>query len=185
MNNEMEDFKSSLKSNRLTFPVAPSRPSRSTPIPSEDCCLIRCCGFACTYNHDNRNACCNWCGVIVGVLFLLLAILATLSWYSGIPIVTKYLQSNNDIKHAGPFVIGGLGFFAICSFACGIYHKYFKPRNEPTYSELLALHETVSNQANYGASDSTSTSNSQQSATARSFSCSSGQDTTSSSLASQ
>lgn len=183
----LKDFDSSWDSNRIHFPV--SRSGCSTPIPEEDCCRIRCCGFACNYYHDNLcckaccNTCCNSCGFILGVLFLLLAIVATLSWYSNIPVVTKYLQSNDDIKNAGPFVIGGLIFLAVCSFVCGICIKCFKRRND---DEMPLVYPY---QVRYAASDSTRTSNSYPSATPRriyrSRSCSSGQYTASSSPASR
>ncbi|KAJ7369969.1 hypothetical protein OS493_035140 [Desmophyllum pertusum] len=173
----LKDFESSSDSSPLFSVISRS----STPIPTEDCCRMRCCGFACNYNPCCDGCC---CCVILAILFCFLAIASTLAWYSSIPQITKYLKSNDDLNQAGPFVIGGLGFLAVCSGLCAIYIRYVKPRYELSYSVLPCSNQT-SNQASYAASDSIRTSYSRRIERPRHCSCSSGQYTGSSSLASR
>ena len=159
-----------------------SRPSTHIPhIPQEDCCRIRCSGFAssCITCCD---ACC--CCVISAILFSFLAILAALAWYSNIPVVSEHLKSDNDRKQAGPFVIGVLGFLAVCSVISAIYIRYYRPRDQPNYTVLPTSQEIRSNLASYAVSDSTRTSYNSMGRPRHEGYCSSEQYTASSSLAS-
>ena len=164
----------------------------STPvsqIPQEDCCRIRCCGLACIYNPC-CDACC--CCVILALLFFFLAIIAALAWYSNcIPVVSKYLKSQDDTTTARPFVISILAFLAVCSVISGIYMRYCRPA-QLNYAMLrnAAAHEIRSEQPSYASSDSVPTS--YNSAMGRRIerprrecSCSSGQYTASSSVTSR
>ena len=159
----------------------------STPIPTEDCCRIRCCGFTGFTCNCAYNPCCDasCCCVILVILFSFLAVVAALAWYSGIPRITKHLKSTEDLRDAGPFVVGVLGFLAVCSGLCVIYIRYVKRRDE-TYAVLPCSHQT-SNQASYGSSDSTRTSSYPRRIDRRSIqrSCSSDQFTALDSLASR
>ena len=182
----LKDFESS-SNFTLPFHVI-SRPS--TPIishiPQEDCCRIRCCGLACICNPC-CDACC--CCVILALLFFFLAIVAALAWYSNIPVVSKYLKSDDDTRTAGPFVISILGFLAVCSVISVIYIRYCRP-DQLNYAMLPSSQEIRSNQASYASSESVHTS--YNSAMGRRIepprrecSCSSGQYTASSSLTSR
>lgn len=150
----LKDFESSSDSNPpLQFPLSRS----STPSPAEDCCRLRCCGFACNYNPCCDTCC---CCVILAVLFLFLTIAAILAWYTSIPKVKKYLTRDPDREHTGPYVVSCLGFLAACSVACVIYIKRCKPRNNLAYAVLPSnFYETTSNRATYASSECTHTSN--------------------------
>ena len=178
----LKDFESSSETS-LHFPVI-SR--SSTPIPQEDCCRIRCCGFACNYNPCCDGCC---CCVILAILFLFLAVAAALAWFSDIPKLSECLRSTDDLKQAGRYVVGVLGFLAACCVACGIYIRYFNRRvaiddAQPTFRETSSIG------ASYAGSDSTRTSyysgRGRRIERSRHYSnCSSGQLTASSSLASR
>ena len=152
----MKDFESSSDCT-LPFRVISRRPS--TPIsrichivPQEDCCRIRCCGLACSCNLC-CDACC--CCVILAILFSFLAIVAALAWYSSIPVVSEYLNSNDhdEIKHAGPFVICALGFFAVCSAINVIYIRYCRPRDQINYTPVQPNSDVIrSDRASYASS---------------------------------
>ncbi|XP_078345916.1 uncharacterized protein LOC144631366 [Oculina patagonica] len=170
----LQDFESS--DSNLPFPMISSR--ASTPTPQEDCCRIRCCGFVCNFNPC-CDACC--CCVILAILFTFFAVAAALAWYTNIPELNKYINSKDDLKQSGPYVIGGLGFLAACSVACGVYIRYFRPRDVQSYAALPAFPETSSMVASYAASDSTG----RRIQHSRQHSCSSGRYTASSSVASR
>ena len=184
----LKDFESS---SDFTLPFRDRLISRpSTPIIShiiqEDCCRIRCCGLACICNPC-CDACC--CCVILALLFFFLAIIAALAWYSNIPVVSKYLNSDDGTTTAGPFVISILGFLAVCSVISVIYIRYCRP-DQLNYAMLPSSQEIRSNQAGYASSESVHTS--YNSAMGRGIerprrecSCSSGQFTASSSLTSR
>lgn len=183
----LKDFESS-SDFTLPFHVI-SRPS--TPISQiiqDDCCRIRCCGLACIC-----NPCCDTCCfcVILALLFIFLAIIATLAWYSNcIPVVSKYLKSHDDIATAGPFVISILGFLAACSVISVIYIRYCRPI-QLNYAMLRNAHEIRSTEASFASSDSVHTNyiNSpigrRIERSRRECSCSSGQYTASNSVASR
>ena len=180
----LKDFESSSDS---TLPIRViSRSSTPIPhIPQEDCCRIRCSGLACSCNPCCDTCC---CCVILALLFFLLSIVAALAWYSSIPVVSEYLKSDNEISRAGPYVISGLGFLAVCSGISVIYIRYCRPRDQLNYALLPASHEIRSNQASYAASDSSRTYSYNSpigqriERPRRECSCSSGQYTASSSL---
>lgn len=112
------------------------------PLTSDRCC----CGCSC-----NCDACCNACcstcciscSVVLVFLFSILAIVASLAWYSNIPKLTKYLKSDDDRKQAGPCVIGILIFLALSSFVCAIYVKYCGRRNAGQYEVLEDIPRTL------------------------------------------
>lgn len=178
----LKDFESS--DSNLPFPVISSR--SSTPTPQEDCCRIRCCGFVCNFNPC-CDACC--CCVILAILFTFLAVAAALMWYTNIPELNKHINSIDDLKHSGPYVIGALGFLAACSVACGVYIRYFRRRDVQSYAAQPAFPETSSIVASYAASDSTRTSynsgTGRRIERSRNSFCSSGPCTASSSVASR
>ena len=184
-----EDFESSSDSH-IPFPVISSRSSTPISVPQEDCCRIRCCGFACNYNPCCDGCC---CCVILAIVFSFLAIAAALAWYSKIPKLHKYLTSNDDRNSAGPYVIGVLGILAACSVAGAIYVRCCKRRlrkHDQSFSRLESSQpsfpETSSIVASYAASDSTRASyiSARRIERPRHYSGSSGQFTASSSLAS-
>ena len=162
----------------------------STPlshVPQEDCCRIRCCGLACSC-----NPCCDvrCCCVILALLLFFLAIVAALAWYSSIPVVSERLNSDDDIKRAGPFVISSLGFLAVCSVISVVYIRCCRPRNQQNYMVLPTSHEIRSDQLSYASSNSAPTTYYSvmdgriERSRRREFSYSSGQYTASSSLTS-
>ena len=142
----LKDFESS---SDVTVISRPSTPIISH-IPQEDCCRIRCCGLACIYNPC-CDACC--CCVILALLFFFLAIIAALAWYSNIPVVSKYLKSDDGTTTAGLFVISILGFLAVCSVISVIYIRYCRP-DQLNYAMLPSPQEIRSNQASYASSES-------------------------------
>ena len=147
----LKDFESS---SEYTLPIRVISRS-STPIidmPQEDCCRIRCCGLTCSFNPCCDGCC---CCVILAILFSFLAIVAALAWYSSIPVVNKYLNDRDDLKHAGPYVISSLGILAVCNVIGVIYIRCCRPRDQLNYTVLPASHEIRSSrQASYAASDS-------------------------------
>ena len=84
------------------------------------CCVINClcCKLSCY-----SSPCCTLfcCCVGMAIVFAFFAAVAVLSWYADIPKVTHYLNSKDDLRKAGPYVTGLLGFFALCCALCGIY----------------------------------------------------------------
>ncbi|KAJ7369968.1 hypothetical protein OS493_035139 [Desmophyllum pertusum] len=86
---------------------------------SSPCCVVNClcCKVGC---YSNRCCTLICCCVGMAIVFAFFAAVAVLSWYADIPEVTHYLNSKDDLRKAGPYVTGALGFFALCCALCGI-----------------------------------------------------------------
>jgi len=180
----LKDFESS-SDYVLPFRVISRSSTPISEMPQEDCCRIRCCGLACSFN-PYCDACC--CCVTLAILFSFLAIVAALAWYSSIPFVSNYLNDDQELKHSGPLVIFSLGFLAVCSVIGAIYIRRCRPRDQLNYTALPASHEIRDCLASYAPSDfSRACSNSTAMGQSierrrRECSCSSGQYTASNSL---
>lgn len=156
----------------------------STPIVMDhaECCAARCCCLNCSC-----NPCCSAfsCCLTLTVSFSFLVVMASVFWYTRhFPSVYNYLHSKDDLKGAGPVVIGILAFFTICSVLSVIYIGVKKGRNNIPYSNLPSINDARSTEvvpgSRYAASDSTRTSYSgyikkiDRSSRRRDYSCSSG-----------
>ena len=174
-----------------------SRCSTPTLVDHADCCAQGCavrCGacFDCNCNPCQYcSGCC--CCVIVVILFSFLAVMAAVFWYTrSFPGVNDYLHSKENLRDAGPAIIGILAFIAACCVLCGIYISVKKRRNNLPYSVLYSVSNARSTQAvrgSYADSESTRTSCSGYErridrSRRREHSCSSGPITASSSFAS-
>ena len=167
--------------------------SRSpTPVVMDhnECCAARCCCLNCVC-----IPCCSAfsCCLFLTVSFIFLVVMASVFWYTRhFPSVYNYLHSKDDLKDAGPVVIGILAFFTICSVLSVIYTSVKKGRNNISYSKLASINDARSTEvvpgSRYAASDSTRTSYSgyvkkiDRPSRRRDYSCSSGGITRSNSL---
>lgn len=132
----------------LRFHASSRSSTPTSEIHQDDCCRIRCCGLTCICNPC-CDACC--CCVILAVLFFFLAIIAALVWYGG---VSKYFESHDDAKSAGPIVVAILAFLGVCS-VLSVIIRCCRPA-QLNYAMLRnsAAHEIRSEQPSYGSSDS-------------------------------
>lgn len=163
-----------------------SRCSTPVIVDHADCCTVRCGCFNC-----NCYSCCDGgcCCVIAAILFSFLAVMAAVFWYSRqFPYVYDYLHSKDDLKDAGPAIIGILAFIAACCVLCGIYITVKKRRNNLPFSVLPSMSDVTSTQAvhgsHYAASNCSGYVKKIDRSRSREWSCSSGRITASSSFAS-
>ena len=134
----------------------------STPVVMDhtECCAARCCCLNCSC-----IPCCSAfsCCLILTVSFIFLVVMASVLWYTRhFPSVYNYLHSKENLKDAGPVVIGILAFFTICSVLSVIYTSVKKRRNNMSYSNLPSINDARSTEvvpgSRYAASNSTRTS---------------------------
>ena len=167
-----------------------SRSSTPVVMDHNECCAARCCCLNCVC-----IPCCSAfsCCLLLTVSFIFLVVIASVFWYTRhFPSVYNYLHSKDDLKDAGPVVIGILAFFTICSVLSVIYTSVKKGRNNISYSKLASINDARSTEvvpgSRYAASDSTRTSYSgyvkkiDRPSRRRDYSCSSGGITRSNSL---
>ena len=101
----------------------------STTCCVQDCC---CCKLTC-YSSPFCDLPC--CCVILAILFAFFTVAAVLAWYADIPEVTPYLNSKDDWKKAGPYIIGVLTLCACCFAFCRIYLFLRSRRNATSSSQ--------------------------------------------------
>lgn len=96
----------------ITLYASNNQIHRDEQRPSSPCWILNCscCELTC-YSS---------CFVLVTILFTFFAVVAILAWYADIPEVTSYLKSKEDLKKAGPYIVGFLLFVAACCALCGI-----------------------------------------------------------------
>lgn len=97
----------------------------------QDCC---CCKLTCY-----SSPCCGLpcCCVVLAILFAFFTVAAILAWYTDIPEVTPYLNSKDDLRKAGPFVIGVLTLFVLFVLCFSFCRIYLLRRNDrPDLGEL-------------------------------------------------
>ena len=103
-----------------------SRSSTPVVMDHNECCAARCCCLNCVC-----IPCCSAfsCCLLLTVSFIFLVVMASVFWYTRhFPSVYNYLHSKDDLKDAGPVVIGILAFFTICSVLSVIYTSVKKGR---------------------------------------------------------
>lgn len=118
--------------------------------PSSPCCVhdCYCCKLVCY-----RSPCCDLscCCVILVIFFTIFTVVAILAWYADIPQITPYLNSKDELRKAGPYIIGALAFSALCSALCKIYFLYSRRKDRPdpglSCSQNDLENGSISNQA--------------------------------------
>ena len=90
----------------------------------QDCC---CCKLTC-YSSPCCDLSC--CSVVLAILFTFFTVAAILAWFADIPEVTRYLNSTDDLRRSGPYIVAILAFFALCSALCRVY-LFCSKRNRP------------------------------------------------------
>lgn len=163
------------------------RPGTPLLVDVDDCCTgcsVRCCCCNC-----NCNPCCDGCCccVILAILFSFFAVVAALLLYVYKFPMSETFQNDPKLSFVRPFVISVLGLIASCCLGCGFYLCIKQKRKKQAYSAFSVV-DSMSNGAihgsQYAASDSMRASYSGYPRNIRNYSCSSGQITASSSLAS-
>lgn len=116
----------SLRGPKIAFS---SNQIRSDEQGSAPCCVqdCSCCKLTC-YSRPCCDLPC--CCIILTIVFAFFALAAILAWCSDIPEVTRYLESSDDWKKAGPYIIGVLALFTLCFAFCRIYLLLRSRRNE-------------------------------------------------------
>ena len=135
---DLRDFESS-SDNTLPFRdrVISRPPTSMPPIPQEDCCRVRCSGFA-----FSCNPCCDACCgcAILAILFSLLALVTLTALSLG----NKDLQPETTTKAVLSVVFG---FLAVCSVISVIYIRYCRPRHQLNYKVLPTSRDIRTNLA--------------------------------------
>ena len=110
---------------------------------STSCCVQDwcCCKLTC-YSSPCCDLSC--CCVILAILFAFCTVAAVLAWYADIPEVTLYLNSKEDWKKAGPYIIVVLTLFALCLAFSGIY---FLLRSRRIATSCSQDNESIMNEA--------------------------------------
>lgn len=128
--------------------------------PSTPACCVQdwcCCKLTCY-----KSPCCDLpcCCIVLAVLFTLLTIVAILAWYADIPEVTRYLNSTNDLRKAGPYIVAALAFFALFSGLCRCYYHFRSTRSDqpdPMLSSSQENNQVICSRGSYTASNSVNT----------------------------